>query len=225
MGDTHHMNERCLIFDLDGTVSDNHIGIVRSINHALEKNGFSPVPEADLLWCIGPPLDQSFSVLVNETDPLLLDRLVTSYRERYAEVGYAENILYPDIKAVLQQLARTPGVTLGLCTAKRVDFADQILKRFDLSDLFKFVSGGTIGRGKADQLSDLLRDKKINQAAVMIGDRSFDMVAAKKNNLSAAGVLWGFGSRQELIESGADQLVKTPKALMNLVASDNQPDG
>ena len=212
------MTYQTLVFDLDGTISDPKDGIVRSLNYALDQHGFEKKIENDLLWCIGPPLDQSFSILIKDANNHLIASLVASYRERYTDIGYAENVLYPGIKEVLENISQTAGIKIGLCTSKRVDFAEQILKRFDLYDLFDFVNGGEIGIEKSDQLSGLLKDRVIDSRAIMIGDRSFDLVAANKNRLDSAGVLWGYGSIEELEACQPTFIVETPSDLIGLIS-------
>jgi len=45
---------------------------------------------------------------------------------------------------------------------------------------------------------------------MMIGDRSQDMIAGKQTGCPCIGVLWGYGTRKELLDAGADKLVETP---------------
>ncbi|MEO1522942.1 MAG: HAD hydrolase-like protein, partial [Cyanobacteria bacterium J06633_2] len=53
-----------LLFDLDGTLTDPYQGITRCISHALLVLGRPAPPQADLRWCIGPPLKNSFAKLL-----------------------------------------------------------------------------------------------------------------------------------------------------------------
>lgn len=206
-----------LVFDLDGTISDPALGIGRSINHALVTCGFAPIDDDEVSRCIGPPLDESFARLVPGADAVLVTRLVAAYRERYADVGYAENQLYPDMPPVLAQL-HARGATLGLCTTKRVDFAEQILALFGLRSYFSFVSGGDIGVRKADQLRELQAAGSLAAAATMIGDRDIDILAAHENGLRSVGVLWGHGSAAELRAACPHLLLGAPGELLQLVA-------
>lgn len=204
-----------LVFDLDGTLSDPAVGIGRSINHALAHYGYPTIPEAQVPQFIGPPLDVSFGALTGSTAPDHLAELVAKYRERYADVGYTENILYPGIPEALEALA-TAGVSMGLCTSKRVDFARSILRLFGLKQHFRFLSGGDIGVHKRQQLASLLSDGPINAASIMIGDRAVDIEAAKSNGLRSAGVLWGHGSAEELTQADPDALLRFPRELVDL---------
>ncbi|OLQ74836.1 HAD family hydrolase [Photobacterium proteolyticum] len=211
------MSYEWLIFDLDGTISDPKLGIVRSFNFALEHYGFVPQSEADIAAYIGPPLDQTFVQLTGNHDPLFIEMIVAKYRERYAEVGYSENHLYPDMKQVLLSLKEKEGCRLGVCTSKRADFAEKILAMFGLLDVFEFVSGGDIGIEKWQQLEAIRQAGTISQNAVMIGDRAVDLTAAQHNKLDSAGVLWGYGSRDELEQASPTHLFDRPEQLLELL--------
>lgn len=189
-----------LVFDLDGTISDPSLGICRCFNYALRKQGYAEVPSEAVAALIGPPLDTSFRALVPSISDAGVAELVASYRERYADAGYAENTLYSGIPEVLLQLQEA-GLRLGICTSKRADFAEQILGMFGLSNFFEFVSGGDIGISKASQLADPLANGDIDDQAVMVGDRAIDITSAADNGLRAIGVLWGFGDFTELSEA------------------------
>lgn len=204
-----------LIFDLDGTISDPSLGIYRCLNHSLRFHGF-PEVSADIVNAeIGPPLDETFIKLCPELEQKTVASLVSKYRERYAEVGYAENRLYDGVSESLQELADR-GVRMGICTSKRKDFAERILSLFGMISYFDFVDGGDIGIKKREQLFRLLQSGTIDQTAIMIGDREIDILAAKDNGLRCIGVLWGFGDIQELTAAGADVILYQPKDLAQL---------
>jgi phosphoglycolate phosphatase len=198
-----------LLFDLDGTLSDPLEGISRSINYALEHFSYAPRAASELAAYIGPPLDQTFSILTGITDEKWLLELVTKYRERYLEVGYAENVLYPEVKETLSRLYNA-GVPMAVCTSKREDLARKILQMFDLQDYFLFVSGGDVGIHKWQQIEMLLAQNSITKSSLMIGDRAVDLMAAHKNGLASAGVLWGYGSEAELFAERPAYLFKKP---------------
>ncbi len=187
----------CLIFDLDGTLSDPKEGICKSLRYSLEQHGY-PSPSNEVLSTyIGPPLDATFAALTASQEPALIKALVEKYRERYATQGYAENVLYEGIVEALDNFAKA-NIRLGICTSKRTDFAEQILKLFSIRHYFSFVNGGDIGVEKSQQLRSLLDAGLIDSDAIMIGDRDVDIVAAHNNNLASAAVLWGYGSQTEL---------------------------
>ncbi len=207
-----------LIFDLDGTISDPKVGIVRSLNYALEAHSYETRQASELCQFIGPPLDHTFSSLVESSDSTLIQSLVSKYRERYADIGYAENTLYSGIPEALRQLNEIKGLRIGICTSKRADFAKRIIEMFSLQDFFCFVNGGDVGIEKWQQLEALLEEGEITQNSIMIGDRFVDITAAHKNNLLSAGVLWGYGSEAELTQHNPLHLLKSPDELTRLMS-------
>jgi len=206
-----------LLFDLDGTLSDPADGFVNSMNHALIAHNYQPRAAAELTPHIGPPLEVTIANLTGSEDSGHIHALVDKYRERYGETGYAENRLYPGIADTLEHLSGIDGIRMGVCTSKRADFATRILKQFDLHHYFEFVSGGDVGVAKWQQLQDLLERNTISSRALMIGDRHFDLSAAAKNNLASAGVLWGYGSREELDEHQPAYLFTHPAEILNII--------
>ncbi|MEM6988627.1 MAG: HAD hydrolase-like protein, partial [Pseudomonadota bacterium] len=192
-----------ILLDLDGTLSDPLQGIGRSINHALHKHDFAVLPIDDLAWCVGPPLDQSFARLTGVTDKDLVMSLVLAYRERYLDIGFAENELYDGIVPALDALhsADTP---MALCTSKPEPGTRKILARFGLSHYFRFLSCGDVGVQKWQQINALREERKVDQGAIMIGDRAVDIEAGQRNGLATGAVTWGYGSRDEL--SSADPM-------------------
>lgn len=201
-----------ILFDLDGTLTDPLLGIGRCFNYALAHFGYPERELANLASRIGPPLDQSFTVLTGSTDPAHLGELVRKYRERYGDIGYAENEIYPGIAPALARL-QAAGARLAVCTSKRTDFAERILDLFEIRQYFEFVSGGEVGLPKWQQMADLIAAGRASTASVMVGDRCYDMQAASRNGLAAAGVLWGFGSQAELAEEAPRYLLREPSEL------------
>jgi phosphoglycolate phosphatase len=210
------MSQPFLLFDLDGTISDPIVGIWRSINYALEAFGFEPRSIEEISPFIGPPLDEIFNSLTQ--DPSITEEIIAKYRERFSEVGYSENMLYPGIREVIISLSDN-WVSMGVCTSKRKDFAERILRMFDLHDKFEFVSGGDIGIKKYQQIESLLADDLIDQNTLMIGDRAIDLISAHRNGLQSVGVLWGYGSNNELEAESPKYIFRKPSELLTLVGS------
>jgi len=204
------------LFDLDGTLSDPLVGIARSINYALAHFGYAEVELSELSAHVGPPLDHAFRSLTGVESPAELAGLVAKYRERYGDVGYSENVLYPGIPEALEAL-RLAGVSLAVCTSKRADFAERILRMFGIRSYFRFVTGGEIGVHKWQQIEALVKEGAVTPSTVMVGDRSVDLLAAHRNGLHGAGVLWGHGSRAELENERPRYLLSSPEELQGLV--------
>jgi phosphoglycolate phosphatase len=206
---------RSLVFDLDGTLTDPAVGIVRSINHALDAYGYPAIEPEAVSEYVGPPLDVIFRRIAPAASPATISGMVERYRERYGDVGYAENLVYPGIPDALEHLA-SRGVRMGVCTVKRADFAERILVRFRLRAYFAFLSAGDLGVRKDEQLRSLLEQGTVARGAAMVGDRAADLIAARANGLCAIGVLWGHGRREELAATLPDRLLESPVELKGL---------
>ena len=212
--------ETTLFFDLDGTLTDPKPGITRSIRYALQKLDHPAIPSEDeLTWCIGPPLRASFVRLLGaETSA---DHAVSLYRERFSDVGLFENAIYDGIDDVLTALGNS-GHRLFVATSKPHVFADRIIDHFGLRHHFERVFGSELDGTRVDK-GDLL-EYALNEAAVdpsrtlMIGDRSHDMVGARNNGMGAIGVLYGYGSKDELIGAGASHVCATPAAILGCIS-------
>jgi len=204
---------KTIFFDLDGTLTDPKPGITGSIQYALQKLD-RPVPSQDeLTWCIGPPLRASFVALLGGEEHA--DRAVALYRERFADVGLFENSLYPDVADTLAALK--PHYRLFVATSKPHVFADRIIDHFGLRSYFEHVFGSELDGTRVNK-GDLLawaigRTGTDASRALMIGDRSHDIIGAKMNGMGGIGVLYGYGSRTELVEAGASHLCATPRAV------------
>jgi phosphoglycolate phosphatase len=194
-----------LLFDLDGTLSDPRQGIVNSILYALQRLE-QPLPLAGTLErYIGPPLRDAFAELLQTDDYERIERAVALYRERFAGEGLYENTLYPGIGAVLNEL-QAHGATLFVATSKPVVYAEKIIDHFNLSGFFRRIYGSELDgtrSAKSELIEYILAEESLTPAAaLMIGDRKHDVIGAAKNAVPAIGVLWGFGSREELLQAG-----------------------
>ena len=205
-----------LVLDLDGTISDPSLGITRCFNHALKSHGFSMLSNSAIAREIGPPLDETFIKLAPGISTSDVTSLVSTYRDRYSDIGFSENTVYPKIPLVLEKL-KNSDLSLGVCTSKRRDFAEKILSLFGLRDYFDFVNGGDIGVTKGSQLAGLIDSRVIDNQAIMVGDRSIDIESAKENGLRSIGVLWGFGDYKELSEASPSCILKKVTELPDVV--------
>jgi phosphoglycolate phosphatase len=205
-----------LVFDLDGTLTDPSEGITRCIRHALGRIGAACPPESDLARYIGPPLPEIFATILGEGDGA---RLATAaFRERYGTVGLFENRPYDGVADALAVL-QSRGHRLFVGTSKPWQFAERILERFGLDRFFTRVYGCELTGERADKaelLAHLLQTEQLD-GAVMIGDRKYDVAAARANGMRSIGVTWGFGSVDELREAGADAICDTPADLIQTV--------
>lgn len=210
---------RPILFDLDGTLTRSDEGILASVEYALAKMGLPSPGRQTLLGFVGPPLEASFRTICGLAGDDV-ERAITLYRERYAVKGIYENELYEGIPALLAALAAA-GHPLHLATSKPRVFAVQILEHFDMARYFSSMHGSTLDnhdQTKARIIAEVLADEGVNaDRAVMVGDRHHDIDGAKENGLASIGVLYGYGSRDELVAAGADEIAPDVTALGRLL--------
>ena len=189
-----------ILFDLDGTLTEPFEGITNSVLYALRKCGIEEGDRAKLKAFIGPPLVSSFSEFYGMTQEEAR-RAVSFYREYYAEKGIFEN-----------------AVIAG--TSKPEPFAERIIERFALSPYIARVFGASLDETrieKGDVIAYALKEGGIaKESALMVGDRKHDILGAKENGVRSMGVLFGYGSREELTLAGADLIAETPEEVLRI---------
>ncbi|MBD2529863.1 HAD family hydrolase [Nostoc flagelliforme FACHB-838] len=214
------MSIYAVLFDLDGTLTDSKLGITRCIQFALSELGYKPPDADELHWCIGPPIKDSFSLLLKTSDDAVLEQAISLYRSRFATIGLFENSLYPQISETLNTI-RFAGYQTFVATSKPHIYATQIIEHFGLSSLFNGVYGSELDGTrsvKADLIYHILATEKLSPShVVMVGDRSHDMIGAKHNHLTTIGVTYGYGTEEELKTHGADLIAHTPDEIPKLL--------
>ena len=207
-----------ILFDLDGTITESGIGITRSVAYALRKHGIEETDQAKLNRFIGPPLVEAFMESYGFSHEQAVQALA-DYREYYAVTGIFENRVYDGVETVLQAL-KSVGKTCVLATSKPEYYAVQILEHFGLSQYFDFVAGATMDEkrtNKTDVIAYALEQSGAGGSAIMVGDRHHDMEGAKAHGLPAIGVLYGYGSREELENAGATYIAETAEDILKFV--------
>lgn len=209
---------KCVIFDLDGTLTQSEEGIWNCVRYAAQKMGFEE-PDADTLRkFIGPPLAYSFVEYMGMGQEQALEA-VRCYRERYEDVGLFENRVYPGIRRLLR-LLREAGWYIGIATGKPQGSSERIIAHFGLGKFIDKIVGPVDGRG-ADK-EQLIRQAlpETYDIAWMVGDRRFDMEGGKKVGIRTIGAGYGYGSRQELEESGCDVYCQTVEDIIQFLCPD-----
>lgn len=206
-----------LLFDLDGTLTNPFAGITRCIGYALNMLDRESPPAESLHWCIGPPLKDSFARLLSSDDDAITEKAVAFYRERFSTVGLFENEVYDGIPEALEALQKN-GHMLYVATSKPAVYAERIIVHFGLQRYFKCVFGSELDgtrSNKTSLISHILKRELIAPSETsMVGDRGHDIIGAIENGIYGFGVLWGYGTKDELKNSGARAFFKTPRELV-----------
>jgi phosphoglycolate phosphatase len=213
---------RCVLLDLDGTLVDSQPGIVASCGAALRALGHDPGEALDIKRAIGPPLEEMMQSLLGARGDDRIGEAVAAYRQHYGESGLLGSEPYPGISGALQDMRRG-GLRLYLATSKREVFARRILENLELATYFDGIYGSVPGGSldhKPELLAHILSERDISAShSLMVGDRRHDIAGAHAVNMRGLGVLWGYGSRDELEAAGADQLAERTADLARMVSS------
>lgn len=219
-----------ILFDLDGTLSDPGIGITNSVMHALEHWNIRVKERSELYRFIGPPLLSSFEKFYGFSKEESREALKI-YREYFSVKGLFENDMYAGIEELLKEL-KARGKRVILATSKPELYARQILEHFGIDGYFDFIGGASMDEvrvAKADVIRYALESvgllkageaflpEDVRMKTVMIGDRFHDVEGAKANGLQTIGVLYGYGSREELEEAGAEHIAAEAADILTIV--------
>jgi phosphoglycolate phosphatase len=208
-----------VIFDLDGCLVDSRRVFLNCMRYALEKLERPPLSDVELLPYLGPPFVQGFSTLfaVAQDDPLV-SAGIDAYRERYAKTMAEETDVPDGMADALATLSQTHA--LAVATSKPYHFAEPLLGHMGLRDYFDVVAGPRLDHKletKAETIVNAL-EQLGDVEAVMVGDRSFDVIGAHANELPCIGVTWAIADDKELRDAGADAIVAHPSELQGAVA-------
>ncbi len=209
-----------ILFDLVGTLTDPAVGITTSVAYALKKFGIEVKDISDLNHFIGPPLLDSFMAdygFSKEKAQTAIDY----YRERFRVKGLYENVVYDGVPEMLEKL-KNGGKKLVLATSKPEPFAREIMRHFGLDKYFEFIAGSNFDgtrTAKAEVIEYALESADISDksACIMIGDREHDIIGANKTGLDSIGVLYGFGSKDELQSAGATFIAENVTDIVKLI--------
>lgn len=213
---------RYILFDLDGTLTDPAEGITNSVAYALRRYGIEVEDTSELNCFIGPPLTDSFERFYGFSHEKAVEA-VEVYREYYRPTGIFENKVYDGIPELLSRL-KAEGKKVIMATSKPEIFANQIAEHFGFDSYFDLVAGSTLDGSrvkKHDVIENAIERFEITDRSecVMIGDRLHDIEGAKASGLCSIGVLWGYGSREELEACGADHICERVDDLFDLICS------
>ncbi|MGN0409537.1 MAG: HAD family hydrolase [Candidatus Fimousia sp.] len=209
-----------ILFDLDGTLTDSGMGIVNSVAYSLQKKGIDVEDKEELLKFVGPPLIESYRRYYGYSMEEAVE-MVDIYREYYGTKGLYENSVYEGMEEVLKVL-KERGKVLIIATSKPEEYARQIVEHYGLSKYFIYVAGSNMDETrtkKAEVIAYALESCNIQNMneVVMIGDRKHDVLGAKAMGVDSIGVLYGYGSREELEAAGADRIVESAEDLIRIL--------
>ena len=203
-----------IFFDFDGTIMDTSPGIYDSFDRVIAHYKLD-YPRSEYDRMIGPPLRESFGNILNLPESEIRNAIKV-YRDYYSTEGMYNARLYDGVVELIENL-RKSGKKIYTATSKPELFTRRILEKYELDHLFDFIGGSDLEeRGrveKKDVVEYVVNTRKLSdnkEKCILIGDRKYDVVGAHEAGIKCAGILWGFGSREEFESCGADFILETP---------------
>lgn len=229
-----------VLFDLDGTLTDSGPGIMNASRRALAHFGIDETDEKKLRLFVGPPLDKSFIERYGFSEKEAWEA-IGKFREYYNVTGIFENSVYPGIPELLSGL-RARGIVTAIASSKPQVLIHRVLEHFDLEKYFDVIVGCELDGTRSTksevvkevllQLADIAAGRNmatpsegasgadhnsIIEKCVMVGDRSYDAEGSHAFGIPCIGVLYGYGTREEIEASGADYIAETVEDIAKFI--------
>lgn len=211
-----------ILIDLDGTLTDPKVGITTCARYGLAKVGHPIADDVNIDWIIGPPLKASLAKILNVAlEDALAEQALLGYRERFSVTGLFENQVYEGVAQTLQAL-KNQGFQLFVATAKPTIYAKQILEHFHLAQYFKVIYGSELSgerTNKGDLIAYILQQEQLEPSeCMMVGDREYDILGARRNGIETIAVTYGYGSIEELAQAQPKAQIESFDDLMPLIS-------
>lgn len=214
------MTHAC-IFDLDGTLINSLEDLADSSNYALKKLGYPVHPVEAYRYFVGRGVPKLTEDILPEAarTPEILKKTRAYFDEYYSVHSLDHTASYPGIRELLHAL-RGRGLKLAVVSNKPDGFVKELVEK-----IFPGVFDTAVGQRdgvprKPDPASvfETCRELGVSNAdCVYLGDSGVDMLTANAAKIFAVGVLWGFRSRQELVENGANAVIESPGELLAIL--------
>lgn len=214
------MDYNYILFDFDGTLSDSAPGVMASFEEALKAMGRTPPGRDVLIRFVGPPLADTFSDYFGFRGDEL-PKVLTIFRKAYVTVGLENQKMFDGVPEMLKRL-RDAGKILAVATSKGERLAREICADYGIDDMFDIIAGSSeddTRNQKDDIIAYALSEMGVTDRSrvLMVGDRLYDVEGAQHCGIDCMGVLYGYGSREELENAGAKYIAETTASVAEII--------
>lgn len=213
--------KKLVIFDLDGTLLNSLSDLAEATNFALEKHGFPQHELCKFNYFVGNGVVKLIERALPEDkrDEETLNAVLADFKEYYAVHSDDSTNVYDGIKETLSAL-HDKGVKLAVATNKPDEFTKPLISEI-FGELFDCVQGSVPELSpKPDPAIALAIMKTLGispEDALFVGDTNIDIKTGKSAGIETVGCLWGYRTREELTEAGAEHIIETPSEIVGLV--------
>ncbi|MFX1285787.1 MAG: HAD family hydrolase [Promethearchaeota archaeon] len=210
------MKLQCVVFDVDGTLVDNTITIIRLFQNIVKKYLGKEMSDNEVLSLWGPPGDEIFkSVFPSDVFNPAWEEFLQSYRDAHLTTGFFTKDQLSDMKNNIPYLT--------IFTGKSRNTMAITLEKLGIIDIFDLIlTGNDVTRSKPypDALYQIISTLQLNKnETLFIGDSHLDIIAGKAAGIKTGAALWGAVETQKLLESSPDYTFKTPQEFLDFVLS------
>lgn len=212
---------RAAVFDLDGTLLDTCADLAASVNRVLAGFGLPTHPAEDYRAFIGNGARMLVTRALGTTaaTPALVDDCLAAFRSDYALHWADATAPFPGIVDMLARL-QEKNIPAAVLTNKPHEAALACVARFFPDFRFAMIAGEIPGRPPKPDPAGAMEVAKVlgvDPAEVLyVGDMTVDMTLAKRAGFVAAAALWGYQSREQLEEAGAEIFLEAPGEIAGL---------
>jgi phosphoglycolate phosphatase len=219
---------RAVIFDMDGTLLNSLQDLADSMNRVLRQAGYPDHPLDAYRYYVGDGVEELARRALPEPnrDVQTVARIKRAMQEEYAHHWADRTGPYPGITALLQTLSERR-VPMAILSNKPDLFTRQMGEHFFRRWHFDAILGASDSTPRKPDPEGALAICRQwacrSEEVLYAGDTGTDMLTARRAGMFAVGVLWGFRDRRELLENGAQALVRKPRELLRFLADTEAP--
>lgn len=210
-----------VIFDLDGTLLNTIDDLGDAGNWVCGRHGWPTHTMEEYKTFVGngiPKLVERFTPPEHRNAGTLA-AVLQEFAARYDAHKEDKTAPYPGVPQAVAAI-KAAGVRVSVLSNKAHPMAKVVVERY-YPGMFDDIQGAEEGlpvKPDPTLLHRMMERQGADRAhTLFVGDSNVDIRTAKNGGLISCGVLWGFRSRQELEQEGADFLAASPEELTALV--------
>ena len=211
---------KLIILDFDGTLADTRGLIVMTMQQTIQELGLEHRTDDQCAAMIGLPLKQAFTYLIPMTDEMG-DLCVDTYRKIFKENN--TNYTAPAFPNVLEtlQLLSDKGFTLTIASSRSHWSLMEFVESMNLQEVMSYILGGDDVTQAKPNPEPVLKTLEIfgctPDEALVVGDTWYDIEMGRRAGVRTCGVTYGNGTREELLNAGADFLIDDFEELKSII--------
>lgn len=212
--------KKCVIFDLDGTITNTVPDIEDNVNKTMRKFGYPEITADEARRFVGNGARVLIERSLKGAMPDNFDEIVKFYNDSYNFCGSPKTRVYDGMTELPKRLKKE-GYLTAVVSNKPQDGTTEVIRKFFGEGVFDYVYGQRDGvKTKPDKEPVEIVLKALNvekRDAVYVGDSEVDTLTAHNSGLFGINVLWGFREKELLVKNGATVFASTADELYEII--------